>query len=109
MLSKKTKITQTQTGVVKIGLKDYKFVGWGWNEQKYRSVGKAAVGAIAGTVVGGGLLGIAGAAVGGKRRDESKAVVHLRALDTNRLIQLIINCDIKTVSGLGKLTLSEEQ
>ncbi|MCJ7991126.1 hypothetical protein MUB15_20625 [Priestia sp. OVS21] len=43
-----------------------------WEESSTRSAGKAAAGAIAGTVVAGPLGGIAGAAMGGKKKTYQK-------------------------------------
>jgi hypothetical protein len=59
------------------GQRAYKFDGIEWEESGKRSGGKAAVGAIAGTLVAGPLGTIAGAAIGGRRKDTSKAFVYL--------------------------------
>ncbi|WP_153013425.1 hypothetical protein [Heyndrickxia coagulans] len=64
-----------------------------WEESAKRSGGKAAGGAIVGTVVAGPLGGIAGAAVGGRRRDNSKAYVYLIDPETGEEITLHIRCD----------------
>lgn len=63
-----------------------------WEESHARSGGKAAVGAIAGTVVAGPLGTIAGAAIGGKRQDTSKAFLILEDMEGNEH-QLHIHCD----------------
>jgi hypothetical protein len=46
-----------------------------WDEKGSRSVGKAAVGAIVGGVLTGGIGLIAGAAIGGKKNDNSLAIL----------------------------------
>jgi hypothetical protein len=65
-----------------------------WEESSTRSAGKAAAGAIAGTVVAGPLGGIAGAAMGGKKKDISKAFVYLVGEDGVEHA-LHIRCDQK--------------
>jgi hypothetical protein len=46
-----------------------------WEHQEGRSAGKAAVGAIGGGILAGPLGLIAGAAIGGKKKDQSTAVI----------------------------------
>lgn len=94
-------LTQTENGIVSIGGVAYDYIGFDWNEQKYRSGGKAIAGAIVGGILTGGIGTLAGAAIGGKRRDNSKAVIHLMKDDRN--IQLIVECDDKKAEKLGKL------
>ncbi len=67
--------------------------GLGWEESATRSGGKAAGGAIAGTLVAGPLGGIAGAAIGGRKRDNSKAYVYLIDPESNSEVTLHIRCD----------------
>jgi hypothetical protein len=66
-----------------------------WEESARRSGGKAAGGAILGTVVAGPLGTIAGAAVGGRRRDNSKAFVYLINPETGEEVALHIRCNEK--------------
>ncbi|CAM4109421.1 hypothetical protein [Mesobacillus thioparans] len=63
------------------GQKPFVFDGIDWAESSTRNGGKAAVGAIAGTLVAGPLGTIAGAALGGKKKDTSKALIFLYELD----------------------------
>ncbi|MBS4193466.1 hypothetical protein [Lederbergia citri] len=58
-------------GVVKVKGKLYYFLGAHKEERHTRSAGKAAAGAIIGGVLTGGLGAIAGAAIGGRRKDDS--------------------------------------
>ncbi|MBM7600355.1 hypothetical protein JOC34_002746 [Virgibacillus halotolerans] len=58
-------------GVVKVKGKLYYFLGSHKEEKHTRSAGKAAAGAIVGGVLTGGLGAIAGAAIGGKKKDDS--------------------------------------
>ncbi len=58
-------------GVVKIKGKLYYFLGAHKEEKHTRSAGKAAAGAIVGGVLTGGLGAIAGAAIGGRKKDDS--------------------------------------
>lgn len=57
--------------------KPFTFKGISWEPASSRSAGKAAAGAIAGTLAAGPLGTIAGAAVGGKKKDESTAFLTL--------------------------------
>lgn len=57
--------------------KQFKVEGIGWQEQTTRSTGKAAVGTIAGGLLAGPIGLIAGAAIGGRKRDKSAAVIQL--------------------------------
>lgn len=98
-------LSELEPGIVSINTQQYKFMGFDWGEQKYRSGGKAAVGAIVGGALTGGVGLIAGAAIGGKRRDSSKATIHLADKSTNKPIQLIVSCDNKKAAELGKLTM----
>lgn len=58
-------------GVVKIQNKLYYYLGSHKEEKHTRSAGKAAAGAIVGGVLTGGLGAIAGAAIGGRKKDDS--------------------------------------
>jgi hypothetical protein len=74
--------------------KVFKVDGIEWEESGRRSGGKAAGGAIIGTLVAGPIGTIAGAAIGGRRKDTSKAYVYL--IDENEVEhELHIRCDEK--------------
>ncbi|NYE07269.1 hypothetical protein F4694_004054 [Bacillus niacini] len=74
-----------------------------WEESATRSGGKAAVGAIAGTLVAGPLGTIAGAAIGGRKKDNSKAFVYLMKPETNEEVAVHIRCDEKTYTEINSL------
>ncbi|MDN4093563.1 hypothetical protein QYF48_12130 [Brevibacillus agri] len=57
-----------------------------WDEQGQRSLGKAAAGAIVGGVLTGGIGLIAGAAIGGRKKDNSIAIVRYKDGDFEREI-----------------------
>ena len=59
------------------GRKFFKFSRITWERSSERNIGKAAGGAIAGTLIAGPLGTIAGAAIGGKKKDTSTAYVYL--------------------------------
>ncbi|KRF63388.1 hypothetical protein ASG99_04475 [Bacillus sp. Soil768D1] len=75
--------------------KDTWINGIEWEESVRRSGDKAAGGAIIRTVVAGPLGTIAGAAVGGRRRDYSKAVVYLINPASDEEVALHIRCTEK--------------
>ena len=79
----------TQIGLTKT---PWKIDGIEWEESSTRSAGKAAGGAIVGTLVAGPLGTIAGAAIGGRKRDNSKAFVYLINPETNEEVALHIRC-----------------
>lgn len=58
-------------GVVKLQKKLFYFLGSHKEEKHTRSAGKAAAGAIVGGVLTGGIGAIAGAAIGGRKKDDS--------------------------------------
>ncbi|MDP1417149.1 hypothetical protein Q8G35_01850 [Peribacillus simplex] len=66
-----------------------------WEESARRSGGKAAGGSILGAALIGPIGTIAGAVVGGRRRDNSKAYVYLMNPKTNEEIVLHIRCTKK--------------
>ncbi|PFP30250.1 hypothetical protein COJ96_05935 [Bacillus sp. AFS073361] len=74
-----------------------------WEESATRSAGKAAGGAIIGTMVAGPLGTIAGAAIGGRKRDRSKAFVYLINPETNEEVALHIRCDEKSYREISSL------
>ena len=56
----------------------FKVVAVKWEEKGERSVGKAAAGAIIGGVLTGGVGAIAGAALGGRKKDSSTAAITVK-------------------------------
>ena len=58
-------------GVVNVKGKLYYFLGAHKEEKHTRSAGKAAAGAIVGGVLTGGIGAVAGAAIGGRKKDDS--------------------------------------
>jgi hypothetical protein len=72
-----------------------------WEESATRSGGKAAIGAIAGTVIAGPLGTIAGAAIGGRKKDNSKAFVYLTNSETGEEVTVHIRCDEKTYTEVN--------
>ena len=81
----------------------WKLDGIEWEESATRSAGKAAGGAILGTMVAGPLGTIAGAAIGGRKRDRSKAFVYLINPETNEEVALHIRCDEKSYREISSL------
>ncbi len=71
-------------GVVKIKGKLYYFLGAHIEEKHTRSAGKAAAGAIVGGALTGGLGAIAGAAIGGKKKDASTFFIDLMDYETKQ-------------------------
>jgi hypothetical protein len=72
-----------------------------WDEQGQRSLGKAAVGAIVGGVLTGGVGAIAGAAIGGRKKDNSLAIVRYRDGDVER--EIYFRADANKYQELARL------
>jgi tryptophan synthase alpha subunit len=70
-----------QTGVTRINGNEVQLLGIDWQESAQRSAGKAAAGAIIGSVIAPGIGTIAGAALGGRRKDTSTAVISVQTQD----------------------------
>ena len=71
-------------GVVKINKQLYYFLG-SYKEEKYtRSAGKAAVGAIVGGLLTGGVGTVAGVAIGGRKKDDSMFWIDLADHETKQ-------------------------
>lgn len=73
-----------------------------WEESATRSAGKAAVGAIVGSLAG-PVGTIAGAAIGGRKKDNSKAFVYLINPETNAEVTIHIRCDQKIYTEISAL------
>ncbi|USK31534.1 hypothetical protein LIT32_26040 (plasmid) [Bacillus sp. CMF21] len=65
-----------------------KLLEYSWGEQGKRSIGKAATGAIVGGVLTGGIGAIAGAAIGGKKKDNSVLTIAIEEAGNQYNIQL---------------------
>ncbi|MDR7001539.1 hypothetical protein [Neobacillus niacini] len=107
-IRKAVMIAEDQRGIVTINIpflsKDqWKLDGIEWEEGATRSAGKAAGGAIVGTVVAGPLGTIAGAAIGGRKRDNSKAFVYLINPETGEEVTLHIRCNEKSYREISAL------
>ena len=80
---------------------EYEVVGVNWQESTSRSAGKAAAGAIIGGVLTGGLGLVAGAAIGGKKKDASTAVITI--VDNNTTGCIYVKCSAKEYEELTRL------
>lgn len=73
-----------EEGIVEIKGELYYFLGVHKDEKHSRSAGKAAAGAIVGTVLTGGIgaIALAGAAIGGRKRDKSTFFIDFANYET---------------------------
>lgn len=69
-----------------------------WEEKGQRSAGKAAVGGVAGGLLAGPIGLIAGAAVGGRRKDTSTAVITVK--NVGKLTVRATQKDLETINTL---------
>lgn len=83
-----TMIEGKEQGVVSIKKKKYYLLGMNTTLAYKRSGGKAATGAIVGGLLTGGVGAIAGAAIGGSRKDDSIATIDFMEYDTNRVFSV---------------------
>lgn len=81
---------------------EYEIIGISWQESAKRSAGKAAAGAIIGSALTGGLGAIAtGAAIGGRRKDTSTAVITF--MDNGVQGTIYVRCNGKEYAELTGL------
>lgn len=78
------RMIEQKDGVVKIKGRFYYFLGVHKEERHSRSAGKAAAGAVVGGLLTGGLGAIAGAAVGGRKKDDSIYFMDLIDYETKK-------------------------
>lgn len=80
-------------------IKEYEIISLDWEEKSTRSAGKAAAGAIVGGALTGGIGLLAGAALGGKKKDNSTAVV-IYLDDKGKEQKLVVRCGPKEYESL---------
>lgn len=86
--NKYTMIEDNEDGVVKIQNKKYYFLGLNTHLAHKRSTGKAAAGAIIGGALTGGVGAIVGAAIGGRRKDDSTATLDFMDYETKQVFSV---------------------
>lgn len=84
-----------QLGMIKIDSTEYQVTTIEWEEKHTRSAGKAAAGAIVGGLLTGGIGAIAGAAIGGRKKDQSTAVI-----ETAEGYTILVRCNPKEFAEL---------
>lgn len=83
-----TMVEDKQEGIVTIKKKKYYFLGMNTQLAHKRSGGKAAAGAIIGGALTGGVGAIAGAAIGGRRKDDSTATLDFMEVETGKVFSV---------------------
>jgi hypothetical protein len=81
--------------------KEHQVTGVTWDERTERSAGKAAAGAIVGGALTGGIGLVAGAALGGRKRDKSTAVISFLD-EKGEERRLTVRCDAKKFEGITR-------
>jgi hypothetical protein len=88
----------------KVTLKPDDIIEIGLNQESYRSLGKAATGAIVGGLLTGGIGFLAGAAIGGKRKKENQLHLVVNYMGTDCEVIITPSKNIPTIySELKKL------
>ncbi len=77
-----------EPNTLRINNETYQVTSLNWNEHGERSAGKAAVGAVVGGVLTGGIGLLAGAALGGRKKDVSCAIVGIKDGDVDYTLYL---------------------
>lgn len=100
-------ISTDTTGDVEVSLggkhsKTFKFGKISWEQSGERSGGKAAAGAIIGTIAAGPLGTIAGAAIGGRKKDTSSAFLYLTD-DSGEEHEIHIECTKEQYEEISRL------
>ena len=81
--------------------KEFDVVTIDWEEKGTRNAGKAAAGAIAGGLVTGGWGLLAGAALGGQKKDISTAVITVE--EAGRQYKLTVRCSASDFETLNRI------
>lgn len=102
-----TMIEDKPEGVVTIKKKKYHFLGMNTNLAHKRSGGKAAAGAIIGGALTGGVGAIAGAAIGGRRKDDSTAMLDFMEADTKKVFSVQVKPAKNQLKVLAQFPISE--
>lgn len=84
------------------GRKTFTFKRISWERNESRSAGKAAAGAIVAGALTGGLGAIAGAAIGGRKKDNSTAFIYLLD-DLDEEVEIHIECTKQLYTEIDRL------
>ncbi|KXS45433.1 MAG: Uncharacterized protein AWU54_450 [Candidatus Frackibacter sp. T328-2] len=87
----------------KYKLKEYEVLGLSWEEDAERSLGKAVAGAVVGGALTGGAGALVGGAIGGRKKDKSRAVIRLKKLDSDEVMDVIVKANEKQYKKLNKI------
>ncbi|MCO5387779.1 MAG: hypothetical protein NHB14_20650 [Desulfosporosinus sp.] len=82
-------------------IQDYEVTGIGWQEKAERSLGMGLGGGVVGGLLAGPLGLAAGAALGGRKKDKSTAVIQVNADGMEAAIY--VRCDAKEYEELTRL------
>lgn len=102
-----TMVEEKEKGVVSIKGKKYYFLGLNTNLAHKRSAGKAAAGAIIGGALTGGVGAIVGAAIGGRRRDDSTATLDFMDCETKKVFSVQVRPGKNQLKILSQFPVSD--
>lgn len=102
VIKKGTKPSTLEFWVPPKSSNEYAVTDISWEEKSQRSVGKAAAGAIVGGVLTGGIGALVGAAIGGRSRDSSTAVITMQDQESKEH-KLYVKCNPKEYEALISL------
>ena len=97
----------SEPGVVSVGKSEFYFLGFEHAASGTRNIGKAAAGAIVGGVLTGGIGLIAGGAIGGCKKDTSKAEIVFADIQTGKPFSVIVECDDYLRDRLARLSVAD--
>lgn len=111
MGNKELTMIQSSEGIVEFKHIPGRFLytGYEYGDKSQRSAGKAAAGALIGGALTGGAGAIVGAAIGGRRKDKSTAVVYLINENTGKEFEITIRCDGALHTQLGRFSVATSQ
>lgn len=95
------KSVKKEPGIVTVDKRRFYYLGLNKNQSHERSAGKAAAGAIAGGLLTGGVGAVAGAAIGGRKKDTSTAILDFMDYETEQQFSVQIKMDKKTQADLS--------
>lgn len=101
------KTIKKEPGVVTVEKERFYYLGEEHIKTHERSAGKAAAGAIVGGVLTGGVGAIAGAAIGGRKKDTSTAMLRFAKYDTKEEFTVQVETDKNVRRELSNIKVAE--
>jgi len=93
-------------GIVRIGFRKFYFLGFDHAQDGERNIGKAAGGAIIGSLFAPIVGTVIGGAVGGRKKNTSKASLLFADVETQQTFSVTVACDDYLLTRLSRLAVA---